>query len=72
MKIFYRQSIFKDDNAGAQSSSLNQPPVLTFHCDPYIYSNKSSSLPDIVTNGVLLGVYKSWFSYFLYVIYVQK
>ncbi|KAL7297728.1 hypothetical protein TKK_0008763 [Trichogramma kaykai] len=34
-------------------------PVLTFLCDPYIHADKSSSLPDIVTNGVLLGIYKS-------------
>ncbi|XP_047364945.1 sorting nexin-24-like isoform X2 [Vespa velutina] len=40
-------------------SSLGHHPVLTFHRDPYIHVNKNTSLPDIVTNGVLLGLYKS-------------
>ncbi|XP_033330737.1 sorting nexin-24 [Megalopta genalis] len=39
-------------------NSLGHHPVLSFHCDPYAQSNSSSSLPDIVINGVLLGMYK--------------
>ena len=39
---------------------LEHHPVLTFHCDPYVPANSISSLSDIVTNGVLLGIYKSW------------
>ncbi|KZC09988.1 PREDICTED: sorting nexin-24-like [Dufourea novaeangliae] len=50
------------DTEGAQQehpNTLGHYPVLSFHCDPYTQSNSSSSLPDIVINGVLLGIYKS-------------
>lgn len=40
--------------------TLGHHPVLTFHCDPYVQADSSSSLPDVVTTGVLLGIYKSW------------
>ncbi|XP_076623622.1 sorting nexin-24 [Colletes latitarsis] len=40
-------------------SSLDHHPVITFHCDPYAQSNATSSLPDIVISGVLLGTYNS-------------
>ncbi|XP_012532355.1 sorting nexin-24 [Monomorium pharaonis] len=49
----------------ADSSMHNHPytlrhhPVLTFHCDPYVRADSTSSLSDVVTNGVLLGIYKS-------------
>ncbi|XP_076676952.1 sorting nexin-24 isoform X2 [Andrena cerasifolii] len=43
----------------AHPSALGHHPVLTFHCDPYAESSTTSSLPDIVINGVLLGIYKS-------------
>ncbi|XP_020289017.1 sorting nexin-22-like [Pseudomyrmex gracilis] len=39
--------------------TLGHHPVLTFHCDPYVQADSSSSLPDVVTTGVLLGIYKS-------------
>ncbi|XP_031847234.1 sorting nexin-24 [Nomia melanderi] len=46
------------DNQQDRSNGLGHHPVLSFHCDPYVQSNSSSSLPDIVINGVLLGIYK--------------
>lgn len=52
------QTMCKDENI-VQSSSLQHHPVLTFHCDPYVLVSETTSLPDIVTNGVLLGIYKS-------------
>ncbi|XP_076651662.1 sorting nexin-24 [Halictus rubicundus] len=39
-------------------NTLGHHPVLTFHCDTYAQSNSSSSLPDIVINGVLQGMYE--------------
>ncbi|XP_023246427.1 sorting nexin-24-like isoform X1 [Copidosoma floridanum] len=39
--------------------SLSNHPVLTFQCDPYVNASNTTNLPDIVTNGVLLGIYKS-------------
>lgn len=42
-----------------REATLGHHPVLTFQCDPYVRANTASSLPDIVTNGVLVGVYKS-------------
>ncbi|XP_011497399.1 PREDICTED: sorting nexin-24-like [Ceratosolen solmsi marchali] len=50
--------IYKDE-AIIQSGSLQHHPVLTFHCDPYVHVNQTTSLPDVVTNGVILGIYKS-------------
>lgn len=47
------------------SNTLGHHPVLTFHCDPYVQADSTSSLPDVVTNGVLLGIYKSWYSHVL-------
>ncbi|KOC67345.1 Sorting nexin-24 [Habropoda laboriosa] len=42
------------------SSTLGHQPVLTFQCDPHVQSSAmSNSLPDIVINGVLLGIYTS-------------
>ncbi|XP_077280422.1 sorting nexin-24 [Temnothorax americanus] len=51
----------------ADSSTHNHPnilehhPVLTFHCDPYVPdpADSTNGLSDVVTNGVLLGIYKS-------------
>ncbi|XP_017884105.1 sorting nexin-24-like [Ceratina calcarata] len=37
----------------------HQSSVITFHCDPYVRPNTRNSLPDIVINGVLTGIYKS-------------
>jgi hypothetical protein len=50
--------ICKDESI-IQSSSLKHHPVLTFHCDPYVHVKQTTSLPDVVTNGVILGIYKS-------------
>lgn len=41
------------------SNTVGHRPVLTFQRDPYVQVNNNTSLPDIVTNGVLLGLYKS-------------
>lgn len=41
------------------SNALGHHPVLTFHCDPYVQANSTSGLPDVITNGVLLGIYRS-------------
>ncbi|XP_058799380.1 sorting nexin-24-like [Phymastichus coffea] len=58
-EVYHRgvQTIYKDDDL-IQSSSLHHP-VLKYHCDPYVHVNETTSLPDIVTDGVLLGIYKS-------------
>jgi len=42
-------------------NTLGHHPVLTFHCDPYVPADSTSSLSDVVTNGVLLGIYKFWY-----------
>lgn len=54
-------SYHRIDNAG---SMHDQPPavpdhhpIMTYHCDPYVRINSTSDLPDVVTNGVLLGLY---------------
>ncbi|OAD57890.1 Sorting nexin-24 [Eufriesea mexicana] len=54
------KSAYKDteDPQYVDTNVLSHQPVLTFHCDPYVQpSATSSSLPDIVINGVLLGIY---------------
>ncbi|XP_066598833.1 sorting nexin-24-like [Prorops nasuta] len=43
----------------APSNTLDHHPVLSFNCDPYIQTETKTSLPDIVTSGVLLGIYKT-------------
>ncbi|XP_046485697.1 sorting nexin-24 isoform X6 [Neodiprion pinetum] len=43
------------DPKQVRSLTLRHHPILTFQCDPYIQANTTSSLPDIVTNGVLVG-----------------
>ncbi|XP_076300989.1 uncharacterized protein LOC143219079 [Lasioglossum baleicum] len=47
-----------EDTQYDQPNVLGHHPVLTFRCDPYAQSNTSSSLPDIVINGVLQGMYE--------------
>ncbi|KAG7206324.1 hypothetical protein KM043_003699 [Ampulex compressa] len=50
------------ETAGAnhvRPNALSHHPVLTFHKDPYVQPNSSTNLPDVVTNGVLLGIYNS-------------
>ncbi|XP_046619747.1 putative glycerol-3-phosphate transporter 5 isoform X2 [Neodiprion virginianus] len=42
------------DPKQVRSLTLRHHPILTFQCDPYIQANTTSSLPDIVTNGVLV------------------
>lgn len=37
--------------------TLTHQPIFHYSYDPYVQPNISSSLPDIVTNGVLLGIY---------------
>lgn len=56
------KSTYKDteDTQHVHPNAFGHHPVLTFECDPYAYPNgTSNSLPDIVINGVLLGIYKS-------------
>ncbi|CAL7948371.1 unnamed protein product [Xylocopa violacea] len=49
-----------EDPQQVDTSTLDHQPVIAFHCDPYVRSSAAwNSLPDIVINGVLLGVYKS-------------
>ncbi|KYN45120.1 Sorting nexin-24 [Trachymyrmex septentrionalis] len=48
-----------DNSAHNHPNTLGHHPVLTFHCDPYVLADSTSSLSDVVTNGVLLGIYKS-------------
>ncbi|XP_011864801.1 PREDICTED: sorting nexin-24-like [Vollenhovia emeryi] len=57
----FHQSIHKaaDSSLHNHPNTLGHHPVWTFHRDPYIPSDSTSSLSDIVTNGVLLGIYKS-------------
>ncbi|PBC28681.1 Sorting nexin-22 [Apis cerana cerana] len=48
-----------EDSQYVDSSAFSHQPVLTFHYDPYVESGSTSnSLPDIVINGVLSGIYK--------------
>lgn len=38
----------------------HQPVIITFKCDPYLTTKtQTTSLPDIVREGVLLGIYKT-------------
>lgn len=56
------KNTYKDteDQQYVNTNTLGHQPVLTFHCDPYVQSNATpNSLPDVVINGVLLGLYKS-------------
>ncbi|XP_006621829.1 sorting nexin-24-like [Apis laboriosa] len=49
-----------EDSQYVDTSAFSHQPVLTFHYDPYVESGSTSnSLPDIVINGVLSGIYKS-------------
>lgn len=60
--IFDFSRLYKATNCSIHNpNTLGHHPVLTFHCDPYIQADSTSSLPDVVTNGVLLGIYKSWY-----------
>lgn len=67
IKIFYFSTFqYKDteDSQYVDTSTFSHQPVLTFHYDPYVESGSTSnSLPDIVINGVLSGIYKSWEAY---------
>ncbi|XP_076237478.1 sorting nexin-24 [Calliopsis andreniformis] len=47
-----------EDVQHEHSNALAHHPVLTFQYDPYAQSSTTSSLPDIVINGVLLGIYQ--------------
>lgn len=60
-QMLFHFSTYKDaeDLQQVDPTALGHYPVLTFHCDPYAQSSTTSSLPDIIINGVLLGVYKS-------------
>ncbi|XP_014203767.1 sorting nexin-24-like isoform X2 [Copidosoma floridanum] len=49
----------EDTQKNYGEASLSNHPVLTFQCDPYVNASNTTNLPDIVTNGVLLGIYKS-------------
>ncbi|XP_012280749.1 sorting nexin-24 [Orussus abietinus] len=51
--------ISNGDIAQSCPTTIGHHPVITFQSDPYVHVDKTTSLPDIVTNGVLLGVYKS-------------
>ncbi|XP_015112764.1 sorting nexin-24-like isoform X2 [Diachasma alloeum] len=54
-----------DGKSGSTSTAahvspvVGHHPVITFKCDPYVTAESQSGLPDIVTQGVLLGFYKS-------------
>ncbi|XP_043282582.1 sorting nexin-24-like [Venturia canescens] len=39
--------------------SIGHQPVMTFKHDPYLQTQSDTRLPDIVTQGVLLGIYKT-------------
>ncbi|EZA47274.1 sorting nexin-24 [Ooceraea biroi] len=57
-----RASYQRMHNAGSMHhhpDTLGHHPVITYHCDPYVQADSTSDLPDVVTNGVLLGIYKS-------------
>lgn len=54
-KRTYRET---EDTKHVHPSAFGHHPVLTFHSDPYIQPNASTNFPDIVTSGVLLGMYK--------------
>ncbi|KAK0161977.1 hypothetical protein PV327_008367 [Microctonus hyperodae] len=50
------------DNIGNDTKSnfaIGHHPVITFKCDPYIKADNTNGLPDIITQGALLGIYKS-------------
>lgn len=55
-KRTYREP--EDDTRHVHSGAFGHHPVLIFHRDPYLQPNLSTNLPDIVTTGVLLGIYK--------------
>lgn len=48
-----------ENNNNNSSVEIGHYPIITFTCDPYLSSKKHTSLPDIVTQGVLLGIYKT-------------
>ena len=56
---FRMQRAIDTEVKSTQRYTLAHQPVFHFHCDPYIQADTTSTLPDIVTNGVLLGVYES-------------
>ncbi|XP_011311016.1 sorting nexin-22-like isoform X2 [Fopius arisanus] len=43
----------------AHVPTMGHRPVITFKCDPFVTAESQPGLPDIVTQGVLLGFYKS-------------
>ncbi|XP_017654500.1 sorting nexin-22 isoform X2 [Nannospalax galili] len=46
-----------DPKASSWSSQLHHRPVIGFCIDPYIYTPSPESLPEMVVNGVLQGLY---------------
>lgn len=56
---FFRNSNYSKDNICVQSDTLEHHPVLMYRQDSHAQTNSDSNLPDIVVNGVLLGIYKS-------------
>ncbi|XP_044018705.1 sorting nexin-22-like [Aphidius gifuensis] len=46
-------------NENNSNVEIGHYPIVTFTCDPYLTTKKRTSLPDIVTQGVLLGIYKT-------------
>lgn len=50
---------YTEETKHAHPTAFGHHPVLSFHCDPYVYPKSTSNLPDIVNSGVLLGLYKS-------------
>jgi len=49
----------RDSHVFNNCPTIGHHPVMTFKCDPYLEAQSGASLPDIVTQGVLLGIYKS-------------
>ncbi|XP_057320126.1 sorting nexin-24-like [Microplitis mediator] len=54
-----RVDIKKNFNGRDSQSAIGHHPVITFKYDPYINPDNTSSLPDIVIQGALDGIYKS-------------
>ncbi|KAH0545684.1 sorting nexin-24-like [Cotesia glomerata] len=52
-----RPEVKKDSNGIESRSAIGHHPVITFAYDPYVNPDNNSSLPNIVIQGVLDGIY---------------
>ena len=41
----------------SDDKAMDHQPIFSFTTDPYIKAEESTHLPDIITEGVLLGLY---------------